>query len=229
MADPVSRAEPQRAWAAESKQRAWAAPGSGHDRSVRLVRWALPGLALAVLIGLSVAPFRPRDELSFIFDKTNVPRAAEKLSVERATYRGADDKGQPFTLVATRAGQVAGATETDSPLGAGIGIDGLEGSLELKDGPVAIRADRAVYRAGERQVAVPGPVRVEAPNRFTLDTADVDIDLARRTLKSRAPVSGTTRLGSYQAGRVEADLGQRSVRLAGGVRLKIRQGAVKER
>ena len=48
-----------------------------------------------------------------------------------------------------------------------------------------------------------------------------------RQLESRGPVSGEMRLGSFRAGRLRADLGEKTVTLDGGVRLKIVQGAVR--
>jgi lipopolysaccharide export system protein LptC len=46
-------------------------------------------------------------------------------------------------------------------------------------------------------------------------------------MQSRGRVNGAMRLGQFQAGRLSADLDERTVRLEGGVRLKIYQGAVR--
>jgi lipopolysaccharide export system protein LptC len=48
-----------------------------------------------------------------------------------------------------------------------------------------------------------------------------------RKLQSAGPVSGSMRLGDFQAGQLQADLGSRTVVLNGGARLKIVQGAVR--
>ena len=47
------------------------------------------------------------------------------------------------------------------------------------------------------------------------------------TLASQGRVSGAMRLGQFEAGKMSADLGTRTVVLDGGVRLKIVQGAVR--
>ena len=46
-------------------------------------------------------------------------------------------------------------------------------------------------------------------------------------MQSRGPVNGAMELGQFQAGSLSADLDERTVRLNGGVRLKIKQGAVR--
>ena len=46
-------------------------------------------------------------------------------------------------------------------------------------------------------------------------------------MRSHGPASGTMRLGQFQAGNLSADLGERTIVLGGGARLKIVQGAVR--
>jgi lipopolysaccharide export system protein LptC len=55
----------------------------------------------------------------------------------------------------------------------------------------------------------------------------VTVDLKERQLASAGPVAGAMRLGQFQAGQLHADLGQRTVVLDHGARLKIVQGAVR--
>jgi lipopolysaccharide export system protein LptC len=76
-------------------------------------------------------------------------------------------------------------------------------------------------------VAIDGPVKVAGPNDYRLATSDVTVDLKARQLASGGPVSGQMRLGQFQAGQLRADLGERTVVLDGGARLKIVQGAVR--
>ena len=46
-------------------------------------------------------------------------------------------------------------------------------------------------------------------------------------MTSQGPVTGRMRLGQFEAGHLRADLGERTVVLDGGARLKIVQGAVR--
>jgi lipopolysaccharide export system protein LptC len=53
------------------------------------------------------------------------------------------------------------------------------------------------------------------------------VDLKQRQLASQGPAEGAVRLGQFRANRIHADLGEHTVVLDGGARLKIVQGAVR--
>jgi len=76
-------------------------------------------------------------------------------------------------------------------------------------------------------VSVNGPVRVAGADGYKLETSDVTVNLKERQVASAGRVSGQMRLGQFEAGRMTADLGNRTVTLSGGARLKIVQGAVR--
>jgi lipopolysaccharide export system protein LptC len=57
--------------------------------------------------------------------------------------------------------------------------------------------------------------------------SNVELSLKDRSMKSFGPVSGRTKVGTFTAGRLRADLDTRVVRLDGGVRLRIDQNAIK--
>jgi lipopolysaccharide export system protein LptC len=74
---------------------------------------------------------------------------------------------------------------------------------------------------------IEGPVKVAGGGGYRLATRDVVVDLKQRQLASEGPVAGAMRLGQFQAGQLHADLGERTVVLDHGARLKIVQGAVR--
>jgi lipopolysaccharide export system protein LptC len=201
-------------------QQGWAEPGSTHDR---LVRWAKVGLpsAVGVLIAvLAVAPLDKHGDVSFILDKKKVENAPERMRVEAARYVGADNKGQPFQITAQRAVQ----RSSDTPV---VDITGMFARLALAHGPLMIAANNGRYNIDTQQVAINGPVRVAGPDGYRLATKDVQVNLKTRKLASGGPVAGEMRLGQFEAGQLHADLGERTVVLDGGARLKIVQGAVR--
>jgi lipopolysaccharide export system protein LptC len=106
-------------------------------------------------------------------------------------------------------------------------IEGMRARLNLARGPLSIAALRGRYDLEQEEMLIDGPVRVVGPDGYRLATRDVRVDLDKRTMESRGPVSGAMELGQFQAGRLRADLDERTVNLDGGVRLKIRQGAVR--
>ena len=201
-------------------KRHWAEPGSRHDRIVRLAKIGLPLLAAAFLLILAVAPFDQKDDVSFILDKKEVDKAAERMRIETARYSGEDNRGNKFAITAQRAIQQS----SDQPI---VNIEGMMARLGLEQGPVVIAANRGRYDLDTHLVDVIGPVQVRGPEGYRLETRDVTVDLKERTMRSRGPASGTMRLGQFRAGNLSADLGERKIVLDGGARLKIVQGAVR--
>jgi lipopolysaccharide export system protein LptC len=198
----------------------WAVPGSLHDRLVRWSKIVLPvgvGLLIAVL---ALAPLGKKSDVSFILDKKKVQNAPERMRVEQARYAGTDDKGQQFTIVAKRAIQ----RSSDVPV---VDIWGMSARLNLAKGPLFIRANDGRYNLDSQKMAIEGPVKVAGADGYRLGTRDVTVDLKQRQLASAGPVAGAMRLGQFQAGQLHADLGQRTVVLDHGARLKIVQGAVR--
>jgi lipopolysaccharide export system protein LptC len=198
----------------------WAQPGSAHDRLVHWSKIALPSAVGALVAILALAPLDKQSDVSFILDKKKVENAPERMRVEAARYTGTDNKGQQFIMVANRAIQHS----SDVPV---VDIQGMFARLEMTQGPLLIGANRGRYNLDTQKVAIDGPVKVAGPDGYRLATRDVSVDLKQRQLASAGPVAGQMRLGRFQAGQLHADLGDRTVVLDGGVRLKIVQGAVR--
>lgn len=198
----------------------WAVPGSAHDRLVRLAKIALPSAVGVLIAVLAVAPLGKHSDVSFILDKKKVENANERMRVEQARYVGTDDKGQQFTMVANRALQ----RSSDVPV---VDIRGISARLNMPQGPLFVAANTGRYNLDTLKVNIDGPVKVVGGDGYRLATRDVTVDLKHRQLASEGPVAGAMRLGQFQAGQLHADLGQRTVVLDHGARLKIVQGAVR--
>ncbi len=201
-------------------KRHWAEPGSRHDAVVRATKYGLPVVIVALVFTLAIAPFEKRGDVSFILDKNKVDEARERMRVEQARYVGEDNKGQKFEIVADRAVQQS----SNVPV---VMIEGMRARLNLARGPLSIAALKGNYDLEQEQMLVDGPIRVVGPDGYRLATRDVRVDLDKRTMQSSGPVSGSMKLGQFQAGKLSADLDERTVRLDRGVRLKIYQGAVR--
>lgn len=210
----------ERADVDRSMRRLWAARGSSHDRVVRILRVGLPvviGIVSAVLI---FSPFARRTEVSFLLSKDRVEVAKERMRVTRAVYRGHDDKGQPFALVAGSAVQKSSA----EPI---VKLTDLSAAIRLPDGLATIAAALGRYHMDSETVVIPGAVRVNAANDYRLLARDVNIDLKKHALNGSGGVSGALNLGQFSANSLHADLDARIVRLQGNARLRINQGVVK--
>ena len=201
-------------------KRHWAEPGGRHDRVVRLAKFGLPIVVLGLVVLLVVAPFDKRDDVSFILDKKGVDKATERMRIESARYAGEDNKGNKFVISADRAIQ----QRSDVPV---VMIEGMRAQLALAQGPLMIVAKRGNYDLDTQMVQVNGPVNVVGGDGYRLATSNVAVDMKQRQLASQGRVSGSMRLGQFEAGQMRADLGTRTVTLDRGVRLKIVQGAVR--
>jgi lipopolysaccharide export system protein LptC len=205
---------------ARDQRRRSARPCSARDRLIRTAAVVLPmsvGVIGAVLV---TAPLIKRDEASFILQKDKVATAPERMRATQATYRGTDAKGAPFALTTAEAVQATSKTQV-------VGMKNLTGDLTLTDGPARITAPDAEYDMAAQTVRINGALDFAGPDGYRIKTSDVHVDLNRRALESDGRVTGSTRLGTFSAGRMSADLDKRTVTLSGGARLHIVQGAVK--
>jgi len=197
----------------------WALPGGRHDRLIRAMRVVLPSIIGLLVAILAFSPFTGQQELSFVLNKDEVNLSRERLRVVEALYRGEDSKGRPFSL---RAGSAVQKTSAQPILD----MTSLSGRISLQDGPASIIAQRGSYDLGKETMRVTGPLAVESPG-YDMVASNVELSLKDRTMHSFGPVSGRTKVGTFHAGRLRADLETRIVRLDGGVRLRIEQNAIK--
>jgi lipopolysaccharide export system protein LptC len=202
-----------------TKQR-WAVPGSSHDRIVRFAKVALPSAVGVVIAFLAMSPLEKKSDVSFILDKNQVENAPERMRVEQARYVGQDNRGQQFLIVANRARQ----RSSEEPI---VDIWGMLARFGLGQGPVTVAANQGRYNLDQQKVSVAGPVRVAGPEGERLVTSDVSVDLKNHIMTSDGGVSGRMELGQFEAGRLRANLENRTIVLDGGTRLKIVQGAVR--
>jgi lipopolysaccharide export system protein LptC len=197
-----------------SQRRAWAHPGSVHDRIVRTLSWLLPAGIGVLAAFLVLSPLFTGGEVSFLLDKNKVDVARERLRVESAEYRGEDLKGRPFRLQAGSAVQKSSA----EPI---VQLNTLSAEIQLQEGPARIDANQGRYDMDNRQLAIDGPIRFRAADGYTLDTHDATIDLRTRRMRSGGAVSGRTPTGVFSGNRMTADLEKRTVSLDGNARLRI--------
>ncbi len=197
----------------------WALPGGRHDRLIRAMRVVLPSIIGLLVAILAFSPFTGQQELSFVLNKDEVNLSRERLRVVEALYRGEDSKGRPFSL---RAGSAVQKTSAQPVLD----MTSLSGRISLQDGPASIIAQRGSYDLGKETMRVTGPLAVESPG-YDMVASNVELSLKDRTMQSFGPVSGRTKVGTFRAGRLRADLDTRIIRLDGGVHLRIDQNAIK--
>lgn len=210
----------QQADSERTKLQRWAMPGGSHDWLVRSLRVVLPSLVGLLLAIMLFSPFQKSDELSFVLAKEDVAMAKERMRLTEAYYRGEDAKGRPFSLSAGSAVQ----KNSNEPL---LRMTDLQGRLLTGNGPATITAGQSIYDLKSELVQVPGQLIYNSGDGYNLVASNVEMSLKDRSLRSMGPVAGSTKVGSFRAGRMSADLDSRVVRLEGGVHLRIDQNAIR--
>ncbi|MEO5586359.1 MAG: LPS export ABC transporter periplasmic protein LptC [Novosphingobium sp.] len=203
-----------------TKRRAFAAPGSSHDRLIRMLVRVLPAGVGAVAAVMILAPFTPRGEISFLLDRNRVAVTSERLRVDQAMYRGADNQGRPFSLTAGSAVQRSASVPT-------VELNDLVARIMLADGPAEISARSGNYNITDERVGVAGPLNFLAADGYRMSASNVSIDLKTRRVVGTGGVTGTIPAGTFSAERIVADLAGRTVALDGRARLRMEPGKLR--
>lgn len=210
----------ERAERERQQRRLWAATGSSQDRLVRFLRRSLPLLIGVIGALLLFSPFTQRSEISFLLSKDKVDVAKERMRVTSAEYRGQDNKGQAFALIAGSAVQKSSAEPV-------VRMENLSGAINLDDGLATIAALAGSYDMQSEEVRVPGLVKLRGAQGYRIDAANVAINMKNRSLAGQGGVNGALNVGTFSANQLNADLDARIVRLTGNARLHINQGVLK--
>jgi lipopolysaccharide export system protein LptC len=220
MAPAETTIETSEARALRSRRQTFAAPGGSHDRLVRFLARALPmgvGVVAALMI---ITPLSPRGEVSFLLDRNKVAQIDERLSVDNAMYRGRDNQGRPFSLLAGEAVQRSSVEGL-------VRMRDLVAQLLLTEGPARLSADGGVYDLEAETVTVDGPVRLTASDGYAMIARGVSVDLKARTMQGDAGVSGEVPAGTFSADTMRADLPARTITLEGNARLTMIPGQLR--
>ena len=202
------------------RRRAFAAPGSPLDKTVKLLAVALPALVGAVAATMLIAPLSPRGEISFLLDRNKVATAEDRLRVDDAMYRGSDNDGRPFSLTAGSAVQ----RSADVPR---VELTDLTARILLTGGPAVLLAPAGRYDIERQLVAVDGAVRFATSDGYRMTVSNVSIDLPRRVVFGTGGVEGAIPAGTFSADTIRADLEARVLTLAGNARLRMVPGQLR--
>lgn len=212
--------ETSEALALRGRRQRFAAPGGSHDRLVGFLARALP-MAVGIVAALMViTPLSPRGEVSFLLDRNKVALIDERLSVDNAMYRGRDNQGRPFSLMAGEAVQ-------RSSIEGLVRMQDLVAQIVLSDGPARLSAGGGTYDIDAETVSVTGPVRLTASDGYTMTADGVSVDLKARVMRGDAGVSGEVSAGTFSARTIRADLGTRTLTLEGDARLSMIPGKLR--
>jgi len=214
------RIETSEAKLLRSERQHFAAPGGSHDKLVHFLGRALPmgvGVVAALMV---ITPLSPRGEVSFLLDRNKVAMISERMTVDNALYRGQDDRGRPFTLTAGEAVQQSSREGI-------VRMRNLVASLLLNDGPARLSAGEGEYDINSEVVSIPGTIRLEAADGYSLMARNVKVNLEARQIEGDDGVAGAVPAGTFSADRLRIDLTERTVALDGNARLSMTPGRLR--
>jgi lipopolysaccharide export system protein LptC len=220
MAPAEPAIETSEARALRSRRQHFAAPGGSHDRLIGVLARGLP-MAVGVVAALMVlTPLSPRGEVSFLLDRNKVALIDERLSVDNAMYRGRDNQGRPFSLLAGEAVQRSSAEGL-------VRMRDLVAQILLSQGPARLSADGGTYNISADTVAIDGAVRLTASDGYAMVARGVSVNLKAREMRGDNGVSGEVPAGTFSARSIRADLAARTLTLQGDARLSMIPGQLR--
>jgi len=199
------------------RRRAFAAPGSSLDKTVRWLAIGLPALVGVIAALMVISPLGPRGEVSFLLDRNKVALTPNRLVVNNAVYRGEDGKGRPFSLT-------AGAAVQHSVTVPVVQMRNLVGRMLLDEGPAQLTADLGSYNYNTQKVDVDSDVKFVAADGYHMTTRGVSVDLSKKSMVGSGGVQGQTPAGTFSANSMQADLNARTVALQGRAHLRMIPG-----
>lgn len=216
----IEAQETSEASALRNRRQHFAAPGGSHDRLVGFLARFLPMGAGVVAALMVITPLAPRGEVSFLLDRNKVAIIDERLSVDNAMYRGRDDGGRPFALMAGEAVQRSSAEGL-------VRMRDLVGQMMLNDGPARISAPGGTYDIASEIVGVDGAVQLTASDGYSMVARGVSVDLKERLITGDEGVSGEIPAGTFSARSMSADLSTRILTLQGDARVTMVPGKLR--
>lgn len=199
------------------RRRAFAAPGSSLDKTVRWLAIGLPAAVGVIAALMVISPLGPRGEVSFLLDRNKVALTPNRLVVNNAVYRGEDGKGRPFSLTAGAAVQHSVAVPV-------VQMRDLVGRMLLDEGPAQLTAQLGSYNYNTQKVDVDSDVKFVAADGYQMTTRGVSVDLSKKSMVGNGGVEGQTPAGTFSANSMEANLGTRTVALQGRAHLHMVPG-----
>jgi lipopolysaccharide export system protein LptC len=202
------------------RRKAFALPGGAHDKLIQKLNVILPA-AVGVMAALMIfIPLSPRGEVSFLLDRNKVEVAEDRLRVDNAMYRGQDNRGRPFSLVAGEALQ----RSVRVPV---VQLRDLSARMLLDDGPAVLEASGGSYDIQAERVKIDGMVNFTAADGYRMQARNISIDMPTRRVIGAGGVDGAIPAGTFSADSIDADLGERTIALQGNARLHMRPGELR--
>ena len=184
-----------------------------YSRFVGLMKFLLPLVAVA-LVGLIIAwPRLDSGDTGFRFSFADLERDADGTpGVSRARFAGADAQSRPFLITAERAVQMQGFDV--------FVLTGLQADIAAGDGTwLSITAGAGTFHRGDRVLMLEGAIDIFTNLGYELHATDATLDMDDGVMRSKLPIEGHGPLGSLRADTLRYSTADKSLHLAGAVRV----------
>lgn len=172
---------------------AGAGPRNLHSRVVRILKLALPLLALAILSTLFLVSHGVKPEDAIPYAEVDIASRLEQPRITAPSFAGMTADGAALTLRAAEARAAA-------PGSGGPSADRMEGQLETPDGAtLRLSAGHGRIVKARREIHLDGGVELVSSAGVTVTTPGVVIALDRTDVYSTGQVSATGPFGLLRA------------------------------
>lgn len=172
---------------------AGAGPRNLHSRVVRILKLALPLLALAILSTLFLVSHGVKPEDAIPYADVDIASRLAQPRITEPSFAGMTADGAALTL---RAAEVRAA----APGGGGPGAEQMRGLLETPDGAtLRLQAGRGQLVKARREIELGGGVEIVSSTGLTVATPGVVIALDRTDVRSTGEVRATGPFGLLRA------------------------------
>jgi len=187
-------------------------PGKGYTTFVRVMRLALPLVAIGI-IGMLLSWPRVEETLAPIPKEAVAPSAVGKNELVNPRFASTDAKDQPFSITAARAVQSAGDPSV-------ILLENPVADITLTNGTwLAAEAEQGAYRQNADRLLLQGKVRLYHDEGYEVTTAKLLVNLKSREAWSDEPVFGQGPAGTLQASGLQAHAATEQLIFTGPVKL----------
>ncbi|MCB9983770.1 MAG: LPS export ABC transporter periplasmic protein LptC [Rhodospirillales bacterium] len=185
-----------------------------HSAFIRRMRIALPLIALAITAIVFSWNFLSPDDIAPAKPQAQSARTIGKNELLNPQFESIDDKGQPYTITATRALQ-----DTDDAL---MLLEEPMADILLKNGNwLALSARQGAYRQETQRLLLKDNVTLFHDAGYKVKTQELDADMNTGTAQTDTGISGHGPLGTLDAKGMRADSQKQTLIFTGPARLVI--------
>lgn len=194
-----------------------ASPGDGatYSRFVRIMKFALPLIAFALLAVMIAWPGIISQDESFTITFSSASRVDDDLRMVSPRFTGSDERGRPYFITADTAIQHVEDRNR-------VTLDRIQADMTLlNDAWVILTAPTGELRTDTKRLQLSGPIDLFSDRGYEFHAREALIDFTAGRIVSDEPVDGQGPFGLLAANAMEVTDGGERVMFSQGVRVTL--------